>query len=303
MTKKCFYALLILIGILLSGCSHDSKVSNDAQMVTPVFDKVSNEDTEIILVLNNLKFNLSMPFGDMALNELDSKDLSTLRNSIYAKYGYAFSTKELSEYFLQFSWYKATSKNVEDKLSITDKRNIEKVIALEKKKESIIKSSKDNKDYSMGGRVDIPLKGITEKETLFITTEDIKTSEQNNYPKKIELEIKSSKIIFESLWNDGLHVSLADFDHQDNDLDIYITEIGTDIMSKTYIYKFDGTRIYKYDELQHFGRNFLYDEKGNIYYWLNDGSKMEYNKCYDYKTKKSSNIVDNSLKVELNKLK
>lgn len=311
--KVNLFVIFLLICSTLLGCSYGGKIkSTDAanlkqetassQSDKTFENKQSNEEGAIIITLNNLKFDLNKPFEDTALRTLDLKSLSILRNSIYAKYGYIFSEKQFSEYFSQFSWYTPTSKNVEEKLNIIDRENIKNIISLEAKKGLSIKNSKDNKNYIKNEKVDVTLNGGTEKETLYITKENIKTSGVSNFPTKITLKYKSSQIIFESLWNDGLYLSVADFDKTDNDIDIYITEFGTDIGCHTYIYKFDGTKIYEYDKLQHFGGNFLYDEEGNIYCWGDDSSRKEINKCYNYKTKRSDDIRDQKFRMELTRL-
>lgn len=53
--------------------------------------------------------------------------LRILRNAVYASYGYNFKTKELKEYFLQFSWYTPSSNNVDALLTPADKQNIETI--------------------------------------------------------------------------------------------------------------------------------------------------------------------------------
>jgi hypothetical protein len=166
-----------------------------------------------------------------------------------------------------------------------------------------IKTSSNNKNYCNGGEVKIKLNNESKDEILYITRENLKGTEGTNFPLIIKLKIKNSTVEFESLWNDGIYVSTADFDKADKDVDIYITETGTDIDSTTYIYKFDGTKIKKYDEFKHYGHELCYDEKGEIFYWFNDDSKIEINTCYNYKTKSSSKITDEGLLKKLDKIK
>lgn len=66
---------------------------------------------------------------DASLNEnllwkLNRDELALLRNAYYAKHGYIFSKKIYSNFFIQYAWYRPTNKNVESKLSKTDKVNI-----------------------------------------------------------------------------------------------------------------------------------------------------------------------------------
>jgi hypothetical protein len=58
-------------------------------------------------------------------------ELRILRNMIYAKYGYRFTSSELREYFSQFSWYNGTESNVENLMTYTDHRNIRIIQGLE----------------------------------------------------------------------------------------------------------------------------------------------------------------------------
>lgn len=309
--KKIAKLLTILTIVTpLIGCTNDNKSVQPTSSTfltpapfpvsTPVENSTKSNETQIVISLNNSKFDLSKPFDEAALNNLGSADLSILRNSIYARYGYIFSTKEFSDYFTKFSWYKPTSKNVEDKINDIDNKNIKAILDVESRKTPQIKSYKDTKDYSDAGKVDITLNGKTE--TLFITKEKLKESDNTSLPTRFTLKLKDSQAVFESLWNDGLKVSVVDFDKTDNAVDIYITQIGTDIGSNTYIYKCDGSKIYEYDRLRHFAGIFYYDENGNIYYWFNNGDKREINKVYNYKTKQSSDITDQNIKTMLNKL-
>ncbi|WFD11510.1 YARHG domain-containing protein [Tepidibacter hydrothermalis] len=311
--KVNLFILFFSICIILGGCveeDNESKnisttdleiESDSSKLHENITNKESEEEIDISLSLKNLNFNLNQLFDVIELNKLDSKELAILRNSIYAKHGYIFSTEEVSEYFSQFSWYKPLSKDVEKKLNNIDKENIKNIIAIEKKS-SIIKNSKDNRNYSEGGTVNISLNKNTQKETLYISKEELEM-QGGNFPTRIVLKVKNSEIVFDSSWNDGLYVCVTDFDNQDEDVDIYITETGTDIQATTYIYKFDGEKLYKYTQFDHFCKKFLYDQKGNIYYWFNDSEKQEFDKCFNYKTKQSSDIIDENLKIRLNKSK
>lgn len=304
-----FFSICIILGGCVEGDNESKNISttdleiesDSSKSHENITNRESEEEIDISLSLKNLKFNLNELFDVIELNKLDSKELAILRNSIYAKHGYIFSTEEVSEYFSQFSWYKPLSKDVGKKLNNIDKENIKNIIAIEKKS-SIIKNSKDNRNYSEGGKVNISLNKNTQKETLYISKEELEM-QGGNFPTRIVLKVKNSEIVFDSSWNDGLYVCVTDFDNQDEDLDIYITETGTDIGCITYIYKFDGEKIYQYGSFEHFTRKFLYDQKGNIYYWFNDSDKQEFNKSFNYRTKQSKDIIDENLKIRLNKSK
>ena len=83
-------------------------------------------------------------------------------------------------------------------------------------------------------------------------------------------------------------------------MDIYITSSGTDICSNTYIYKYDGKKIYQYASFTNVLGKFCYDRKGKIYYWSCEDSKNEFNYFYDYKTKQTGKITDANLIEKLN---
>lgn len=135
---------------ILSGCSQKGKTNTDNQKSTTSDVKETSEkvaepddntnketDGNMVLSLNSSNFDLNKPFEENALKKLNAKELSILRNSIYAKYGYIFSEKEYKEYFSKVAWYKPTNKNVETKLNSVDKQNISEITALEKKSQPL----------------------------------------------------------------------------------------------------------------------------------------------------------------------
>lgn len=59
---------------------------------------------------------------------LSKSELRVLRNSIYARHGYTFKDKNLTDFFSQYSWYKATSTDMEaitSQMSEVEKSNVE----------------------------------------------------------------------------------------------------------------------------------------------------------------------------------
>jgi hypothetical protein len=279
------------------------------EKIEDAYNKTEGENGPILITIQNKQLNLKASFAPKDLTELDSESLTILINAIYARYGYIFKTTKYADYFLKMSWYKPQFDNVSNLLSDVDKQNIELVIKHESllaKKGSLLKNTEDNRDYSGDEKVKIRLNSASKEEILYITKEALEESDEvnTNCPVRITLKILDSEVEFKSLWNDGVYVSIADFDSTDNDTDIYITETGTDIQCTTYIYKFDGTKLYKYGEFTQLYGDFCYDGKGKIYYCSykynqNRDDKSEFNTCYDYRTKLSSKIVDEKLKIEL----
>jgi hypothetical protein len=69
------------------------------------------------------------------LNKLSREDLSTMRNELFAAYGYNFKTKKWSEYFKNTNWYIANTDYVpEDQLSFIEQRNLQLIKEIEKRK-------------------------------------------------------------------------------------------------------------------------------------------------------------------------
>jgi hypothetical protein len=65
---------------------------------------------------------------------LSSTDLRILRNTVFARHGYIFDSKDLETFFSARKWYKPVTKNVE--LSEMDKQNINFVLKFEKPDEA-----------------------------------------------------------------------------------------------------------------------------------------------------------------------
>ena len=72
------------------------------------------------------------------LKGLSLHELRLLRNEIYARHGRQFRTEWLAQYFWSQPWYEAREDNKEPELSETDKKNVETIVAYERKlKESL----------------------------------------------------------------------------------------------------------------------------------------------------------------------
>jgi len=64
-----------------------------------------------------------------------SKDeLKIMRNEIFARHGYIFKTDDLKSYFSKQKWYKPERENVDDLLSIIEKKNVATIKSAESKK-------------------------------------------------------------------------------------------------------------------------------------------------------------------------
>jgi hypothetical protein len=65
------------------------------------------------------------------INNFSKNELRILRNTIFAKYGYKFTSDDLTVHFSQFPWYEGSKTSVENELTLIDWRNIELIKILE----------------------------------------------------------------------------------------------------------------------------------------------------------------------------
>jgi hypothetical protein len=72
--------------------------------------------------------NDSSPRGHFNFSK---SDLRILRNTIYARHGYIFRSRDLQEHFQKFEWYKGTKENVENELTENERRIIRIITATE----------------------------------------------------------------------------------------------------------------------------------------------------------------------------
>ncbi len=78
-------------------------------------------------------FNLEEKEGIFVYN-LSQSELKTLRNTVYARHGYIFDSKDLADFFSSRKWYKPVSKKAE--LTDVDKKNIDFLLKFEKPEEA-----------------------------------------------------------------------------------------------------------------------------------------------------------------------
>jgi hypothetical protein len=66
------------------------------------------------------------------ISNLKKHELRILRNTIFAKYGYIFTSDDLATHFSRFIWYNGVTKNVKKKLTRIDWINIALIQSLER---------------------------------------------------------------------------------------------------------------------------------------------------------------------------
>lgn len=115
--------ILLLSFIILCSCNTTNK---DA--IGPIYSSVKDVDNDDYIRLDKIlgnRYNLVF---------LSPNELRLLRNEIYARKGYRFSSQDLMEYFHNFEWYKPTYSNtdsVNQLLSDVDIQNIEFIMKIE----------------------------------------------------------------------------------------------------------------------------------------------------------------------------
>ena len=88
---------------------------------------------------------------ELTTSELQDKsvgELRIIRNEIFARKGYIFNSEDLRTHFSTFDWYEPKYANVDSLLTELDKKNIQNLLELERKKKeeferSIIRISED----------------------------------------------------------------------------------------------------------------------------------------------------------------
>lgn len=87
--------------------------------------------TDKLFIANASKDELSSDF----VSNLTKADIFILRNSIFARHGFAFRDKQLRIYFEHFDWYMPVFGDVKNELTDVEKRNIDLLIRFEENAE------------------------------------------------------------------------------------------------------------------------------------------------------------------------
>ncbi len=74
---------------------------------------------------------LSARIDIFSISKLNSIDLRILRNYIFAVYGYKFKSLDLHLFFSKYNWYKPLFDDVNNKLTIVDKKNVLSITSFE----------------------------------------------------------------------------------------------------------------------------------------------------------------------------
>jgi hypothetical protein len=81
-------------------------------------------------------FNISTELiNSKSITNLNKEELASMRNEIFASYGYQFKSEKWKNYFGQFNWYKPTRESVEEQeLNPIERLNLKLIQETENKK-------------------------------------------------------------------------------------------------------------------------------------------------------------------------
>lgn len=110
------------------------------EFAEPELSEIERKNVETIVAYENrLREDLSAkPITAQILEGVFLEDAQKLRHEIYARRGKVFRDKWLQKYFESFPWYKPDPDFKEEGLSRVEKRNVETILAYEKKALSVL---------------------------------------------------------------------------------------------------------------------------------------------------------------------
>lgn len=120
--------LIIIAVFLLRSCfscgSKKALVDNSSQ----------RSSTSIQNTGEDFPFTAQRVVSESELSSYSDRELSIMRNEIFARHGYIFKRADLKEYFSTKPWYNPQYSNVDNMLSKTEKKNVEIIGKVEKKR-------------------------------------------------------------------------------------------------------------------------------------------------------------------------
>jgi len=128
--KKIIFVLVVIFKI---GTVYGQEFSTNENEITSNYIKHFSNVGFIAgkIIINNGYLPLLYTLHDTDLAVLSKNDLRILRNTIYAKYGLIFQSKDLTEHFSKFPWYQPQYNNVDNRLTAQDRRLIQDIQAFE----------------------------------------------------------------------------------------------------------------------------------------------------------------------------
>lgn len=125
-----------------SATLHNTFYNTDKSKSITITDTIDDEvevyeDTEYFSTTQKLfEVNASNEqLNSDFVSNLSKADIFILRNSIFARHGFAFRDKQLRMYFEQFDWYMPVFGDVKEELTDVEKRNIDLLLRYEQNAE------------------------------------------------------------------------------------------------------------------------------------------------------------------------
>lgn len=117
----------------------DLLASFGSQYFNPRTMAIHNSDNQLVDILQRVYPTDKQTFPFTASTELDIKtleffskdELKIMRNEIFARHGFIFSTDAMKKHFSAMSWYKPEQKNVDNLLSPVERHNVELIRKVE----------------------------------------------------------------------------------------------------------------------------------------------------------------------------
>jgi len=142
-------SVLIALSLLLFGCQESNNT---------VYSSIKSP-------ISGNYFEITNEIDSMELLALNTNELRLLRNEIFARRGYIFTSNDLREYFSKFDWYEPTfgADEIDVKLSDVDNNNIRLIKSIEDSKK-LVRWNSDIQDYlDLIPDLQLPLKFICDK--------------------------------------------------------------------------------------------------------------------------------------------
>ncbi len=111
--------IFLLLGLYLLSCNNNR---TSKQLIS-----------EIEYPKTNKKIIISSKIDSIEIINMTASNLRLLRNEIFARHGYIFKSRDLTDYFSKYEWYKPTinSDLIDKKLTEIDRRNISLIKSIE----------------------------------------------------------------------------------------------------------------------------------------------------------------------------
>lgn len=152
----CAAAAVIICGLLLYiFAGEKEKESAEEQNIENVEGAPEDIAENTAQDANNLDENQYDWLSDRLVTAADLQgktagDLRLMRNAIFARHGYKFKSDDLTEYFNNFSWYNPLYRDVNDRLSNIEKKNIDFISKYEGNGSSPSKSASVGESKNIG---------------------------------------------------------------------------------------------------------------------------------------------------------